>query len=169
MSFDYNMYIRDRTPKCYEYMQNSLERAKEADGDVSSQRTDFRLTVDFPLTYVYIEREKLGKVRAGGPHVDMVKGEGRLIDLSYGGAAFTAPTALEAEGFAQLQFTIHDDPVHMMLEVLDRYRAEDGTWIHRGRFRGMSQDAKNRVYRYLSREQVARLREKEAFHKNPGE
>ncbi len=135
----------------------------------ASQRTDFRLTVDFPLTYVYIEREKLGNVRAGGPHVDLVKEEGRLIDLSYGGAAFTAPMALEPEGFAQLRFTIHEDPVHMMLEVLDRDRAEDGTWIHRGRFRGMSQDAKNRIYRHLSREQVVRLREKEAFRKKPGE
>ena len=132
----------------------------------ASARSDFRLTLDFPLTYRYMEREKLAKLKSK-PDQDhgLRTGEGHLIDMSYGGAAFATKESLPLRGLAQLHFTIHDQPVHMMLEVISHAHMQDGRWRHHGQFRGMSQDIKNRVYNYLSREQAVRLREKEAFRK----
>lgn len=136
----------------------------------TSQRADFRLTVDFPLQWRYVERSKIGKIKAApGQELDVRQGEGRMLDVSYGGAAFEAGGPLAPGGFAQLQFSIHKVPVHLMLEVMTQTRTPEGAWVHRGRIRGMTQEVRNRIFNYLSREQVARLRERGVIRRKRGE
>jgi len=148
-----------------------LVRAKHVfRSEDSSQRADFRLTVDFPLTWRYVEREKIGKIKTGaGQELAVRQGEGRMLDFSYGGAAFEAREPLAPGGLAQLQFAIHSTPAHMMLEVMAQSPAEGGVWVYRGRIRGMTQETRNRIFNYLSREHVARLREHEVIRRRPGE
>jgi hypothetical protein len=147
----------------------SLVRAKHAfRSEEASQRVDFRLTVNFPLTWRYVERKKLGGIKASeGRALEVRHGEGHLLDLSYGGAAFVTHEPLASAGLAQLQFAIHQKPVHMILEVVSQSPTQGGAWVHRGPFRGMSQEIKTRIFNYLSREQVVRLRDREVFRKRP--
>lgn len=134
--------------------------------EAAAARADFRLSVNFPLQYRYVERDKLGQAKAKrGAELGMLSGEGHLIDLSYGGAAFATADPLSQGGLAQLKFSIHDKGVHLMLEVLSHARLPDGRWRHHGQFRGMSAEVRTMVNHYISREQVVRLREKEAFRK----
>ena len=71
------------------------------------KRSDFRLAVDFPVTYRYVERGQLNKLSAAErQELDMRHGEGRMVDMSYGGAAFAADQQLSPGGFAQLKFSL---------------------------------------------------------------
>ncbi len=128
-----------------------------------AQRSDFRLTVDLLVTYQFVSRDQLVVRKQTGQEVSLVKGEARLIDLSQSGAAFLADLALSEGGFAQVTFALRDTPIRMMLEVLDQAQREDGKYLVRGHFRGMSQEMRARLQNYLSREQIKRLQLKEAF------
>jgi hypothetical protein len=63
-------------------------------------------------------------------------------------------------GLAQIQVSLDGHPVHAMLELIDRQKQADGAWLHRGRIRGITHEARNRVYSFLSSEQLTRLRER---------
>ena len=138
------------------------------DADIA-QRVDFRLSVDLPLRYVYYQREALRKVRLKQPAgAGKQEGEGRLVDLSFGGAAFLAASSLAANGFAQLSFTIQKRPVQLMLEVLSSLSYADGTALVRGRLRGSREEGRAVLNRYLARQQITRLREKGIFRFKAG-
>ena len=134
----------------------------------TGQRKEFRLTVDFPATFHYLTRDQLNRRRLQDAGAHMVGGEARLVDLSYGGAAFLADRPLSPGGFAQLRFTIHDQPVRLMLEVLT-HQPQAGRYLVRGRIRGVPQEVRTRLFQYISREQVKRMREREVFISSPGQ
>lgn len=144
----------------------SVFRAEHAFRDETlAQRTDFRLSVDFPVEFHYMAREHLKKFqRAGGESPSLQKGEARLVDLSYGGAAFLARQALPPGGFAQLQFEIHGHPLRMMVEVIGNAPQGEEQVLVRGRLRGMPHESQGWLFSYLSREQIRRLRDSGAFH-----
>jgi len=129
----------------------------------ATQRADFRLTVDIPVHYACVTRDQLTKHKESGAQFNAIKGEGRLIDLSHGGAAFVAQSALPEEGIAQLTFKLDDQPVRMMLEVLPAHPAEGGKHMARGRFRGAQPDSRSRLQTFITREQLNRLRNKETI------
>ena len=69
--------VRQRTPETYEYLQNALDRATEADGEVSSQRADFPDPETSTATVKSVAQE-LGAELVGITHVDqyhVYKGE----------------------------------------------------------------------------------------------
>ena len=132
------------------------------------QRSDFRLPVDIPMTWRYVKRESLAGLKAEPGHqLPAQKGEGRVIDLSYGGAAFDCREPLGRGGLAQILFSLERQPLHAMLELVSQEQAPGGRWIHRGRIRGISHEARDRVYSFLSREQLARLRTRGLLHPEP--
>jgi hypothetical protein len=45
-----------------------------------------------------------------------------------------------------------------MLEIIEQELQAGGSWMHRGRIRGMTHEARDRVHSFLSREQISRLR-----------
>lgn len=129
-----------------------------------AQRGEFRLSVDFPVRYQYLEQGALRQVRMGqGKEAPPRGGEGMLRDLSYGGAAFTAAGALPPGGFAQLQFQLQGNPCRIMVEPISNNPLPEGGVLVRGRMRGMPHEAKTLLYNFLSREQLRRLRQKEAY------
>ncbi|MCZ6558668.1 MAG: PilZ domain-containing protein [SAR324 cluster bacterium] len=132
------------------------------------QRTDFRLSLDLALHYSYFQRESLRRVRlAKGGQAAGQSGEGRLVDLSFGGAAFLAQSPLAPNGFAQLKFEIRKRPARIMLEVLSSLRYSNGTALVRGRLRGTQEESRTLLNNFLSYEQIKRLREKGAFRFKP--
>ncbi|MBI4081507.1 MAG: hypothetical protein HY423_02745 [Candidatus Lambdaproteobacteria bacterium] len=137
--------------------------------ETATQRKEFRLSVDIPLSYRYITREQIAHSEGKAELDDMRRGEGRLIDLSYSGAAFTAARHLPADGFAQLSFALSEVPVRAMLEVISLEQQPGGSWLVRGQFRGVANDLKHRIYSFVSREQVRRLRLKETIRVAAGE
>jgi hypothetical protein len=90
-----------------------------------------------------------------------------LIDLSYGGAAFSAAERMSDGGLAQILFELEQQPVHVMLELTHQEQRRDGTWLHRGRIRGITHEARDRVFSYLSRQQVNKLRERGLLNPEP--
>lgn len=146
----------------------------------TGQRASFRLAVEAPVTYHFVER---GDLRVGmkdrmkeqdkaqdkggsGPTL-MKKGEGSMVDVSYGGASLVVPEPLGENGFAQLYFNLNDQPMRLMLEVLSCLPVEPGQWLLRGRFRGQGEETYHRLNNTLSREQLKRLRVREVIHFDP--
>jgi hypothetical protein len=129
----------------------------------ASQRADFRLTVDLPIQYAYMSREDLIRHKQSGQGEVNVRGDGRITDLSHGGAALVSAHPMAKGGLAQVQFTLAGEPVRMMVEVLSVSSAGDGLYVVRGRFRGDNPEFRGRLNAYLSREQIRRLREKETI------
>jgi hypothetical protein len=125
-----------------------------------AKRSDLRLRVDIPLTWRYVEWDAVARLKAKpGQTIGARTGQGRLLDLGYNGAAFAAAEALAKGGLAQVRFALDQKPLHAMLEITSQEKSSAG-WIHRGRIRGITHESRNRVYSFLSREQVARLRER---------
>ncbi|HEX7928533.1 MAG TPA: PilZ domain-containing protein [bacterium] len=127
----------------------------------SSQRADFRLSVDIPVHYACVTKEQLAKHKETGAQFSAIKGEGRIIDLSHGGGALITQQPLPEEGIAQLNFKLEDQPVRMMLQVLTAHPAEGGKHMARGKFRGAQPDSRSRLEAFITREQLSRLRNKE--------
>ena len=133
---------------------------------VSGQRDEFRLSVDLPATIHYVPRDALAK-GGGAKAAKPREAEGRLLDISFGGASFVSERPMPPGGFAQLQFELHGHKLRTMVEVLSTLGMGEGNYggyLVRGRLRGLAGDARQRLNDYLTREQVRRLREKEAFH-----
>jgi hypothetical protein len=147
----------------------SLFRARHALRDPEAQRATFRLLLDDPLEFTYLEREQMLARRKGvgsGPGAEpaqVVHGQGRLMDISYGGASFSVSQPLAEGGFAQLRFTLHEQPMRLMLQVLSCTGGERGSYLVRGRFRGQGEEVHIRLNHLLLREQIKRLREKEVI------
>ncbi len=115
--------------------------------------------------YTYIQREALQQLReALGDTPTPVSGKGKMADLSAGGASFYSDRPLALNGIAQLNFNFHRQPVRLMLEVKSNLPLDDGRCMVRGRWRGTQGEGRTVLNNYLSREQMKRLREKEAFH-----
>jgi hypothetical protein len=129
------------------------------------QREAFRLTVNMPMQFSYVQRDAMQKIRDSiGEVAAPVAGKGKIVDLSFGGGAFVCDKALATSGIAQLSFNIQRRPVRIMLEVRSNLMLDDGKTIIRGRWRGTQGEGRGVLNRYLSREQMKRLREKGAFH-----
>ena len=125
------------------------------------RRSDFRLSLDLPLSWRYVERESLARLKAEpGRKLAARHGEGRLVDLGYGGVAFSAAETLTGGGLAQVLFELDGHSLHVMLEVTHYEQRSDGSWLHRGRIRGITHEARDRICTYLSREQISRFRER---------
>ena len=123
----------------------------------AAARTDFRLTVDIPVAYQFLDMESLAARKQGSKEVAPVRGEARLVDLSHGGAAFLSEAHLSEHGFAQLHFTLGDRPVRLMLEVLHQVTLPDGKILVRGKFRGLTPELGGMLHAYLSKEQFKRI------------
>jgi len=144
-------------------------RAAHAFNDQSrGKRQEFRLTVDLPTRYHYVAPESLRKLRGEQDGAKPAEGEGAIRDLSYGGAAFISDHALAAGGFAQLQFSAHEKPLRIMVEVTSSQWEEGSGFLIRGKLRGMAEDAKSTLYHFISREQVKRIREREQVYFSNG-
>ena len=96
------------------------------------------------------------------------QGEGRLVDISYGGASLVVEEPLGERGFLQLRFQLHKHPMRMMLEALSCTPMAEGRFLLRGQFRGPGEEARIRLNNTLTREQIKRLREKELLRYTPG-
>ncbi len=132
------------------------------------QRADFRLTVETPVRYTYMGREALRRAESGPEEEPgAVTGEGKLLDLSFGGAAFSARRPLAPKGFVQLHFEVNQQPMRLMLEVLSSEPYGERMNLVRGRLRGMQSEGRALMNSYLSREQERRLRGRETFHVKP--
>ena len=135
----------------------------------AEHRSAFRLSLDEPASYQFLERHELGRrVGRGGEAPPVRQGEGRVLDVSYGGASVVVDAPLDERGLAQLQFRLHGQPVRLMLEVLSREALTDGRWLVRGQFRGLGAEARVRLNNVLYREQIKRLREKDVLHIRAG-
>lgn len=146
----------------------ALFRARhEFRSEEAAHRADFRLSVNIQVHYTYIQREALQQLRdALGDAPTPVSGKGKMADLSAGGASFYCERPLALNGIAQLNFNILRQPVRLMLEVTSNLPLDDGRCMVRGRWRGTQGEGRTVLNNYLSREQMKRLREKEAFHFN---
>jgi hypothetical protein len=122
-------------------------------------RTDFRLTVDLPVSYQFVDLHSVMEHRESGKEVSAIRGEGKIVDLSHGGASFLSDHALLDHGFAQLHFTVGDQPVRVMLEVLNQSPAGDGKTLVRGKFRGLSPELAGFLNGFLTREQFKRIQQ----------
>lgn len=132
-------------------------------------RSAFRLSTDLPVSYRYLERAELSRLRGLRSGAGQrAEGEGRLVDLSYGGASLSVAEPLEERGLAQLQFELHGKPVRLMLEVLSRTPLAEGGYLLRGQFRGLGAEARVRLHNVLYREQIKRLRERHVMHVRHG-
>ncbi|HKI97292.1 MAG TPA: PilZ domain-containing protein [bacterium] len=144
-------------------------RARHAFRDSAAEhRNAFRLSVDLPCTYQFLERSELGRRLGRGGGMPSHKGDGRLLDLSYGGASLMVPEPLAERGLAQLSFEVHGQPMRLMLEVLSRAPMVDGHYLVRGQFRGLGEEARVRLNNLLNREQVKRVRDRELLRIRPG-
>lgn len=145
-------------------------RARHAFRDTQSEhRAAFRLSVDLPVAYQYLDRSQLGRRRSGGNTARKLRqGEGRLVDISYGGASLVVEELLGERGFLQLRFQLHKHPMRMMLEALSCTPMAEGRFLLRGQFRGPGEEARIRLHNTLTREQIKRLREKELLRYTPG-
>ena len=130
--------------------------------DTLAQRAAFRLTTDIPLRYGYLEARAVLSRRGGKKDAGKSRtGEGRLVDLGYGGASLELPQLLPPGGFAQLNFELNGRPMEVMFEVLAVMENEEGNFLIRGRFPAHTDEGDRRLRKYLLREQTKRLRENE--------
>ena len=133
-----------------------------------AHRADFRLSVSMQAQFSYIERDAMRKIRNSIKDVSMPRtGKGKMLDLSFGGGSFYSARPLAPNGIAQLNFNIQRQPVRIMMEVRSNLLLDDGRYIVRGRWRGSQGEGRGMLNNYLSREQMKRLREKEAFRSKP--
>ena len=126
-------------------------------------RQDFRLTMDLFVTYQFVDRQALALRKQTGQEVTALKGEARMVDLSHGGAALLCDKPLEERGFAQLNFTLKDQPMRVMMEVLNQSPAAGDKTLVRGHFRGMTPEVSGRLHTFLSQEQFKRIQLREAI------
>lgn len=129
--------------------------------DDLAQRAAFRLTTDIPLRYGFMEARAVLSRRGEKKGRETQTGEGRLVDLGYGGASLELPQRLEPGGFAQLNFDLSGRPMEVMFEVLATMQGERGQYLIRGRFPAHTDEGEERLRKYLIREQTKRLRENE--------
>lgn len=137
----------------------------------AAARQDFRLTVDLPVTYQFVDRQSLIQRKSDARDVVAVRGEARLVDLSDGGAALLCDHPLSEHGFAQLHFTLRDPqlkggtiqerPVRVMMEVLTVTPAQNGKSLARGHFRGAAPEARSVIHTFLTHEQFRRIQLRE--------
>lgn len=136
--------------------------------ETAGQRAAYRLTVDWPVFYRYLAPEQLRSAREqGAKRPRPVEGNGRMVDVGYGGAAFSAPQAMQVGGLVQVQCTLSDKPFHAMLAVHTCAPQEGGRYLVRGAWRGMQDDMRALLSGTLQREQLKRLRQKELIHRRP--
>jgi hypothetical protein len=146
-----------------------LFRARHALRDLdAAHRSAFRLSVDLPAEYQFLERSELSRLRKGGGERHARQGQARVIDLSYGGASVRVEEPLGERGLAQLAFELHGKPMRLMLEVLSSSPLPEGGHLVRGQFRGLGEEARVRLNNVLYREQIKRLRDKELLRIRPG-
>ncbi len=140
--------------------------------DELAQRAAFRLTTDIPLRYGYLEaRAVLSRqgFRDGKKGARETRtGEGRLVDLGYGGASLELPQQLHPGGFAQLNFELNGRPMEVLFEVLAVMPREEGRFLIRGRFPAHTDEGDQTLRKFLLREQTKRLRENEMLHIRTG-
>lgn len=135
-----------------------------------AQRKAFRLTTDLPFQFKFLAQPHLvGRPKEGKPQVRPVTGEGKIVDLSHGGASLEVEQPLAPGGLAQVFFDLNNQPMRLMLEVLFQTRQSNGSYLVHGRFRGQTGEVGDKLQKILVREQVKRLREKELLHYKPGE
>jgi hypothetical protein len=131
----------------------------------AQQRDDFRLTLDVPATCQLVARPGAGRRAPGAAAPPPAgPGEGRLLDLSYGGASLRVGEAPEPHALLQLGFDLHGRPLRLLLEVLSVTPEPEGRHLLRGRFRGLGEEARARLHASLYREQLRRLRDKALLH-----
>lgn len=123
-------------------------------------RQEFRLSLESPVHYTYMAREKLKEVPDSA---SLRKGEGQMVDISYGGAAFLSDHYLPPGGFAQLILTLGKEPVRLMVEVISCSPPGEFPALVRGQVRGLGAEFRSAFTGYISREQIRRLREKKGF------
>ena len=133
--------------------------------DELAQRAAFRLTTDIPLRYGYLEaRAVLSRQGFRGGKKGARKtqtGEGKVVDLGYGGASLELPQRLQPGGFAQLKFELNGRPMEVMFEVLATMQKEEARFLIRGRFPVHTDEGHQTLRKFLLREQTKRLRENE--------
>ena len=105
-----------------------------------------------------------GKKAAG----ETQAGEGRLVDLGYGGASLELPRMLKPGGFAQLNFQLGGRPMEVLFEVLAVMPRAGGDFLIRGRFPAHTDEGAETLRKYLAREQTKRLRENEMLRVRTG-
>ncbi len=132
----------------------------------AAARQDFRLTMDLPVSYQFLDRGSLALHQHGGKEVTPVRGEARLVDLSEGGAALLCDQPLADRGFAQLHFSLKDSslkdrPLRVMMEVLTQTPAPNGKTLVRGHFRGTSPETRGLFHGFLTHEQFKRIQTRE--------
>lgn len=132
-------------------------------------RESFRLSADLPTTYHFLQRTELTSRRGLAARKDRPApkhpgGEGRLIDVGFGGASLLTPELLPDGGFAQLRFDLNNQPLRLMMEVLSSTDAGNGHYLVRGQFRGIGEEARARLHNILIQEQVKRLRDGALLH-----
>ena len=147
----------------------SLFRANHAFRDPEmAQRATFRLTLNRPMQYKYMEHRGIRGARSGKKDPTLVQeGEGRVVDLSYGGASLLVSQPLPPGGFAQLTFDLYGQSMRMMLEVLSQFPLSGGQYRVRGRFPVHPDEDGDRLHKTLVREQLKRLRESKLLHFKP--
>jgi hypothetical protein len=126
-------------------------------------RQDFRLTMDLPTNYQFVERDALMEHRQSGKEISATKGEARLVDLSHGGAALLCDRPLDVHGFAQLHFDLRGHAMRVMMEVLKLHEAPEGKTLVHGQFRGLTPEMRGRLHSALTNEQFKRIQLREAI------
>jgi hypothetical protein len=134
----------------------------------AAARQDFRLTMDLSATFQFVDRQALALHKQTGQDVTAVKGEARMVDLSHGGAALICDRPLEERGFAQLHFMLRDQPIRVMMEVLNQGPAAGGKTLVRGHFRGLTPEASGRLHSFLTQEQFKRIQSREVIRVSQG-
>lgn len=151
-------------------------RARHVYCDKAVSRAEYRLSVDLPLRFRYIAQSVLvdeDAKAAPGQDKWLSSGylaeedsleawdKGHLIDLSFSGLGFTCDRQLPAGGMAHMAFPIHGQEIYLMTEILGGREIHPGVWLHNAQMRGVAPQGKVSLNRFLSREQVKRLREKD--------
>jgi hypothetical protein len=137
----------------------------------AAARQDFRLTIDLPATYQFMDRQSLIQHKPAAQDVVAIRGEARLVNLSNGGAALVCDRPLSEHGFAQLHFALRDvqpkgsavleRPVRVMMEVLSSNPTPGGKTLVHGQFRGISAEARGWIHSFLMHEQYKRIQMRE--------
>ncbi|MDH4226086.1 MAG: PilZ domain-containing protein, partial [Deltaproteobacteria bacterium] len=147
----------------------SVLRAAHVFRQPGGHRSNYRLTVNLPITYQYLSLEEISRTTRPPKPASQEDGQpapekGRIIDLSFRGAAFVCNRSLAPGGLVRLNFSIHNQPVTIIGEIIKTSVDKDDNWTHNMHVRGVEQGGKAALNQFLSREQIKRLREKEVFH-----
>ena len=129
MSFGYNMYVRTRTQKTNQYIQRSVDRAAEADGEPCAQRTEFP-DPEAASVAVKDKAREFGADQVGITHVDqyhVYKG----ADLPHKNAIVIA-VAMDYDALMQTPSTVSMEEIMRIYDATGGIAADLAGWI-RGR------------------------------------